>query len=386
VSPRATARVSVALVQNKNTYSNDMGDTESHEEDDVLLLQVLARLGPANDRVLWCILGLRNVFAGRIKTAFRIRDCKHVVFGERCTPSNVGVGLGKEDREILGHDLVADRVASSVMLALLVGNEPCSAFRATVISNGLLGGVQKRFFVVEAVAAKVLLGASRLVHRMHVRFVKSVAEAVNHGIETKGEEMLMVVGHDARCNLSAKARDVLALLHRVKVQDAGQLDLAFEGAVLLEGVLRDVLVVGDGRSELEDKLARADSMSASARSEVAVLPQDAGVLLVDADGVFDDDRLAVVARIDAIDVVNGAQAVAAELQRVGQHAHAVLSDIKGKLARMRVLGCAIWHNHFCHRHSVKDGSLDTGIVVGASVDDKALSVAKEATMSSGRRK
>jgi hypothetical protein len=48
-----------------------------------------------------------------------------------------------------------------------------------------------------------------------------------------------------------------------------------------------------------------------------VLPQDAEVLLVQADGVAQRDRLALRIDDDRIEVADLAQAVAAKLERVG---------------------------------------------------------------------
>lgn len=69
-------------------------------------------------------------------------------------------------------------------------------------------------------------------------------------------------------------------------------------------------------------------MRTSARSEIRVLPKNASILFVDANGVLDFHGLAIMSTADAVQVFDGTKAIAAELKTVGEHAHAVFAHIE----------------------------------------------------------
>ena len=70
------------------------------------------------------------------------------------------------------------------------------------------------------------------------------------------------------------------------------------------------------------------------QTAVGVLPADAMVLLVHADGVFDRERFTSAGGEVAVEVLDDAQAVAAQRERVGAVAHAVLARVERVLARL----------------------------------------------------
>ena len=74
--------------------------------------------------------------------------------------------------------------------------------------------------------------------------------------------------------------------------------------------------------------------------EVGVLEQDARVLLVDAHGVLEGAYVAVSPRELGVQVVYGALEVTAPRQDVGHIAGAVLAEVEGVLALVRVLRVA----------------------------------------------
>ena len=121
-------------------------------------------------------------------------------------------------------------------------------------------------------------------------------------------------------------------MQRAQREDAGQLDLELDVAVLVEIPEEAVLVVLDRRDRRDDQPARAAHLRVVGQPAVGVLPEDAEVFLVHADGVLDRQRLAAAVAQVGVEVADQAEAVAAELQAVGAHAHAVLADVEGVLA------------------------------------------------------
>ena len=79
-----------------------------------------------------------------------------------------------------------------------------------------------------------------------------------------------------------------------------------------------------------------------------MLPSDTCVLFVDADCVLDCSWATIESDIVAIEVVDGAEAIASELETVGKSAHAVLSNIEGELAWVRMFGGSVGNNHLGH--------------------------------------
>lgn len=69
----------------------------------------------------------------------------------------------------------------------------------------------------------------------------------------------------------------------------------------VEDPAQDILVVANGDNELEDELSGTGDICASG-TDVGVLPRDTGVLLVDTDGVLDDDGIPRRVRRESIEV------------------------------------------------------------------------------------
>jgi hypothetical protein len=106
---------------------------------------------------------------------------------------------------------------------------------------------------------------------------------------------------------------------------AGQLDLVFDGAVLVEVPEIAVFVVSDGSDHRDHQPSRAPDFGL-AGPPVHVFPADAVVFLVQADRVLDQLRAAVVVVEPGIEVADLTEAVAAQLKAVGEHPDAVLFE------------------------------------------------------------
>lgn len=112
--------------------------------------------------------------------------------------------------------------------------------------------------------------------------------------------------------------------------DAGQLDLELDARVLVEVPVEAVVVVPGGGEERHDQPPGPPDLGV-AGAEIGVLPADTGVFLVQADGVRDVDRLAVLVVDDGVQVLDVADAVAAQAQRVGQESQPVLPFVEDVL-------------------------------------------------------
>ena len=134
-------------------------------------------------------------------------------------------------------------------------------------------------------------------------------------------------------------------------QHPGRLDLALDGAVQVEVPVEAVVVVAH-RGEVGDHEPALAAGLSRAVEDVGVLPQDAEVFLVDADRVGYGPRLAGVVGHGGVQVGDLAQAVTAELERVGPLTDQVLTGVEVRLpvAELRV---AVGHDHLRDRGPVE---------------------------------
>ena len=146
--------------------------------------------------------------------------------------------------------------------------------------------------------------------------------------------------------------------------DAGQLDLELDGAVLVEVPVEAVLVVADGGDERDDEPARAPHLRASP-APVDVLPQDARVLLVHADGVRERHGAAAAVVDHRVEIADLAQAVAADLERIGERADAVLADVEGIAVEVGRPRIAVRHHHVGDGGAVEDRALAPLVLVAS---------------------
>ena len=159
----------------------------------------------------------------------------------------------------------------------------------------------------------------------HVLFLDAVGEAVDGHVQPGAEEVLVEGCAQARGQLGDVVR--AALGEGAGEDDAGGLGFEFDGAVQVEVPVEAVVVVADGGEEGDHQAAVAAGV-VDAGPEVAVLGQDAPVLLVHADAVADLARVAEGVGDDGAEVGDVAEAVAAELQGVGVLAHQVFAGVE----------------------------------------------------------
>lgn len=328
---------------------------------------------PLGDAAGWLARGLGDVFSRGPELVVAVLGDVDGMSGKGGALPDQGALLGHEAGDLSADQLVADGLLAVGVELVGVGNLPGAGGGAVVVRHGLALGHELGALVIETVAVKVLGAADGGLAGDGVVDEDGVVGTVDVGVDAEAEEMLVVVGVDAGVDLSAPALGVLVLEHGVGVQDTGELDLRGNGAILVEHPGDDVLVVGGGEDLLDDQLA-ATGDDDGIVTEVAMLEEDAGILLVNADGILDGAKTTITGRELGIHVVNGALAVAAKGQAVGHVASTILTLVKSVLAVVGGLGVTVWDDHFGERKSVEDGADGALVVEGDVVEHDAFSV------------
>lgn len=131
------------------------------------------------------------------------------------------------------------------MLTVLVDNLPES--RGIVVGSllALLGVLENGIITGETVTEGVLGVASGVRQRVGIHLLNRVLLTVNHGIDTHGEEVLMVLSVDLRSNNSTHTVGAFIFSQDVGVELASSLDFVFKSTVLVKVVVETIIVVGN---------------------------------------------------------------------------------------------------------------------------------------------
>src|SRR5580693_5893693 len=165
-----------------------------------------------------------------------------------------------------------------------------------------------------------------------VDFHDRIVGPIHRHVEPDIEHVLVDVADDAWGNERSSAGR--AVEHQARgIDDPGQLDNEFDGAIEIQMPIEPVLIVAHRRDERDHEPACPPNITVLG-TEIGVFPQHAGVFLVEAGRVRNCLRSAVDSVHHGIEIVHGAQAIATERQAVRQHANPVLAAIEGVLARM----------------------------------------------------
>ena len=264
------------------------------------------------------------------------------------------------------HQFVGDRVAVGVADLRVLDPPVPAGERVDGPLRRRLAGQQRRCRPPRVPGGVVRPGGIRLA----VDLVDGVGEPVDHHVQPDVEEVLVVGPVDVRGDQRAVARP-LAVGDCAVRDHAGELDLVLDAAVLIEVPVEAVLVVahrGDGRDHQPPGTPDLDE----AAPEIEVLPEDPGVLLVQADRVLDRHRLAPVVRDHAVEVADLAETVAAQLQGVGPDAEPELAHVEDVLAVLGGPGVAVGDEHLRQGGPVDDRAQDVSVLVADGVQHQAL--------------
>src|ERR1700722_13993562 len=256
--------------------------------------------------------------------------------------------VGERFDGVLGHELVGDRLAELV-LDVVVDDLPVAAGHRVGVATAHRLVLDERLLGAPGVADGIVRA---LGDRRRGDLVDAVGGAVDRHVQADVEEVLVVRAVDARGDDRAELR-LDAVFDRAVGDDAGELDLVLDGAVLVDVPVVAVLVVADVDDTADHHPAHAADFGV-AGAEVGMLPGDAMVLFVQADGVLHRERVAVVVVDDAVQVDDLAQAVAPELQRVGEQADAVLPLVEDQLAVVGQARVAVGDEHLAEGGTVDD--------------------------------
>lgn len=199
---------------------------------------------------------------------------------------------------------------------------------------------------------------------------QTVGVPVERGVDAQAEEVLVVRREDSGGD--ARAVGDFVLLFQLRGdggEDARGADFEVERGVLPEVEGEDVLVVRNGDDGLQDEDARAGD-DGVARAEIRVFPENAVVLLVAADDVGELDGGARGVVVPRVEVLDRAQAVAAETEVVGVDSRAVVAQIESRFARVWGARVAVGHEHFRQREAVEQAA----VVVADVVQGQAFAV------------
>ena len=226
---------------------------------------------------------------------------------------------------------------------------------------------------MEAVVLRVV-GSRRI--GLDVDLGDRVRVAVDRHVEAHAEQMLVVRGRHLGGDEVGVADVGRARprWHRHRLDDAGELDLELDGAVEVEVPVEGVLVVAHRVDRADHQPALPAHLGAE-RVQVLVLPEDREVLLVHADGVLDHLRPALLVGQDGVEVVDLAQAVTAQRQRVDHATEAPLAGVEGVLPPLRRRGVAVRDDHLRQRGTVQHRARLAAarrIGVGQVVEDEPL--------------
>jgi hypothetical protein len=198
-----------------------------------------------------------------------------------------------------------------------------------------------------------------------------LAGPVDVEVEPEVEEVLVDRGvQPVRVEELAVARRLTGG-HRPRREDAGQLDLALDAAVLVEVPEDPVVVVADRRERRDDQPARPADVR-PAGPHVLVPPERAVVLLVHADGVLHLERRAVLVDQRGVEVADLAEAVAPEGQRVDQRPEVQLAAVVGVLPAVGGGRIAVGDDHLGHGGAVEDGTDPAALLPADGVQHQPL--------------
>src|SRR5439155_25138570 len=104
-----------------------------------------------------------------------------------------------------------------------------------------------------------------------------------------------------------------------------------------------------------------------------MFPENAVILFMHTNNVRQRHEIAVVIGHVGVKIANFAQAVAAELQGIGQPSDTVFSHVESVLAVMAGTDITIRYNHFGQCCPVENGTQAPLVLIANSVKDEALS-------------
>ncbi len=315
----------------------DMGMAEGVPDHDVGVVDAAVLLDVARQAVVAGMhIGIvaAGVFLGRI-----IRRDPDMPGGKAAAAAHEAALLRQHQRARIDDQLVGRRSADRVR-HVRVGDLPEPPGLAIGDTRRVALARQHPARGVEHIAVRIVASPGP---RHEFMLAHGVAAAVDVHVQAGIEEVLVgraaqIVVHHAAPTIGLAGHDGRGL------DDAGQLGFELNGTVLVKVPVEAIVVIADGGEEADDEAPRTPHLEQPV-AEFVVLPDDAIVLLVHADRVLHHERLALAVGGRHVEIVNVAEAVATELQRVGEHAEAVFAGVEGRLPEVIGGRIGIRHHH-----------------------------------------
>lgn len=145
--------------------------------------------------------------------------------GEASTFPHDAAFLREKGGDFAAYEFVGDGLAAIGVQLVGVGHVPCSTCAPVVVSHGFGGRRVFGLVGVEGVSVLVFCAANFAWSTHGVYLEDGVVGAVDVGVDSETEHMLVVVGIYAGVNLCAPAVGILAGVHGVGLENTGEFDL-----------------------------------------------------------------------------------------------------------------------------------------------------------------
>lgn len=189
-----------------------------------------------------------------MKCVFTFRDVNRVTCETRTLPYQRAF-LRKEFGNLSAHELVADRLVAVWVELVRVAHVPSPRSNTIVVTNCFLNSSVLCSLGVEGISVKVLLAAYLTRTLSSVDLEDCVIWAVDIGVDSQTEKMLVIVGVDSRINFRSPSLGVFTWVHGICVQDTSELDFELNSSILMEDPINAVFVVCCSENVRDDKLS-----------------------------------------------------------------------------------------------------------------------------------
>lgn len=174
---------------------------------------------------------------------------------EACSLPYQRTFFGEKLGDFSAHELVADRLVAVWVELVRVAHVPSPRSNTIVVTNCFLNSSVLCSLGVEGISVKVLLAAYLTRTLSSVDLEDCVIWAVDIGVDSQTEKMLVIVGVDSRINFRSPSLGVFTWVHGICVQDTSELDFELNSSILMEDPINAVFVVCCSENVRDDKLS-----------------------------------------------------------------------------------------------------------------------------------
>lgn len=206
-------------------------------------------------------------------------------------------------------------------------------------------------------------------HFNHIIIAHCVLVTVNSWVDTEGQDVLVVCGHDVRThNGSPWHCDILVNWHGG--QDTSSSDLNVNGTIVDEFQVDSIFVVGHSGNSLNNKFTLSGNHGILC-SVVDVLVQDSRILFMQTNGRWQDLWLTSSVGGSSVQVLDHTKTVTAETQLVSVDTKATVTQVESLLSVVWSSWVTIWHSHLRQGDTVKHlSALEPTIVHSKTFSDR----------------